>query len=303
MIERRLVGGLACLAWLVACSSGGESSACSWYVSASSGHDGAAGSAGDPLRLITDALDRAMAGDVVCVGPGGYGTGETLPLAIPAHVKLIATSGPSSTTLTGSGEVTALGARAAVIAGDASILQAFTIRIPASDPGPVQIGVLTAEGSAEVRGNAIEDIGWGLAGGAGVASTNEASPLLDGNEISGCHDGIATFDSSAPVIRNNTLVDNENNGVYAAEQSIPDLGRAGSPGRNRIQSNGTRGLYNYTTASAIPAAGNTWNTNCTTDAAGKYAAHLVSGPADDATACMGGESNYKIQVAGAAIQF
>jgi len=294
---------------LIACGGGGESgpasSTCDFYVDAAGGNDGNNGSATEPFQTITFALSQAASGDEVCVEAGNYNApGETFPIAVPTGVTLRGNPGSSKPVISGGGDFG--GANIAIITAHNSTISGFSITVPGyADTTVIHVGVFSDDGFPVISDNTISNVSLGHQGGGGIATFGTASPLIMANTIISNHDGIATFGTSAPVIRDNDLSDNEDHGVYADQNSDPDLGTSGDPGGNTILGSGLRGLGNFTDSSVIDAAGNTWEVNCSTND-GSYATTLVVvtvNPINDNDSCPGEPSNYYIKYIGAGIQF
>ena len=72
-----------------------------WWVDPVAGDDAAAGSEEEPLQTITEALDRAAAGDTVCVMPGRCSAGETFPIMVKDGVEVCGVEGPAVTVVDG----------------------------------------------------------------------------------------------------------------------------------------------------------------------------------------------------------
>ena len=291
---------------LASCGNGERVPTCDWYVNAAMGNNNNAGTPGAPFKTITYALTRTKSGEVVCAAPGTYNavSGETFPIVVPANVALRSLEGRAGTVVEGGGTYSlAFGTvKLGFYASDQSTIDGFTIKVPSADVVGIDVGIATESGAAVLKNNAFVGIAMGHEGGAAIATGGSAAPLIADNTMTGCHDGIGSFGASAPVIRRNIMTLNEDQAVDAQENAVPDLGTPADPGRNTIKDNGSRGLFNETADSIIQAAGNTWNVNCTTDASGHYTTQLIKGAYDNATACPGELSNFRIENEGASIQ-
>ena len=111
--------------------------------------------------------------------------------------------------------------------------------------------VRSAQG--EIRKNLFQNTGFGLAIGG------NSSPLVAENQIIQNKDGMFINDSARPVLRNNVIENNLQDGVVATLNAQPDLGTAESPGNNTIRSNGRYDVYNATTGNTLAAVGNDIN--------------------------------------------
>jgi len=94
-----------------------------------------------------------------------------------------------------------------------------------------------------------------------ASSNGCASPDIINNTITKCgNNGIqctTSYNQSYPVIRENKIFQNEENGVVASWTSLPDLGTADNPGNNEIYWN-TRYDVDNSSGNPIMAEGNWW---------------------------------------------
>jgi len=109
----------------------------------------------------------------------------------------------------------------------------------------------TAQG--EIRNNVFQNTGFGLAIGG------NSSPLVAENQIIQNRDGFFINDSARPVLRNNVIEKNKQDGVVATLNAQPDLGTAESPGNNIIRNNGRYDIYNATRSNTLVAVANDVN--------------------------------------------
>jgi parallel beta-helix repeat protein len=112
-------------------------------------------------------------------------------------------------------------------------------------------GISVARNAAgEIRGNVLRNTGFGMAIGG------NSTPLVQDNQVTGNVDGIVVDSSARPVLRNNTIEDNNRDGMVAIANAQPDLGTATTPGNNTIRNNGRHDLYNATDSNILMAIGN-----------------------------------------------
>ena len=108
---------------------------------------------------------------------------------------------------------------------------------------------VTKAAQGEIRGNVMQETGFGLAIGG------TSSPLVEGNQITQNQAGIYINDNARPILRNNVISENLGDGVVATVNAQPDLGTATSPGGNTIRSN--KGFdVNNTVKATLSAVGN-----------------------------------------------
>lgn len=125
----------------------------------------------------------------------------------------------------------------------------------------------------EVRENVFEKTGYG------VNIAQQAAPLLIDNRIIQNRAGILSQANSRPVLRNNVIEDNKEDGVVAIANSQPNLGTKAEPGGNVIRQNGRYDINSSASRQVIPAFGNKLanaRTNGTVDLAG--AVNLIATP-------------------------
>lgn len=102
----------------------------------------------------------------------------------------------------------------------------------------------------ELRENIFEQTGFAI-------NLNQASaPLIIGNRIIQNKNGIVAQANSRPVLRNNSIESNEEDGLVAIAQSRPDLGTANEPGGNFIRNNGHYDVNVQSSNQSISAFGN-----------------------------------------------
>lgn len=102
----------------------------------------------------------------------------------------------------------------------------------------------------EVRENVFEHTGFGI----NIAQT--AAPLLVGNRIINNRSGVVIQAHAQPVLRNNVISGNTEDGLVAIASSMPDLGTSSQPGGNIFRQNGRYDINNSTKSQLISAFGN-----------------------------------------------
>jgi parallel beta-helix repeat protein len=102
----------------------------------------------------------------------------------------------------------------------------------------------------EIRENIFEQTGFA------INLNQNSAPLIIGNRITQNKEGIVTQANSQPILRNNSIENNEQDGVVAIAQSRPDLGTANEPGGNFIRNNGHYDVNVQSSNQSISAFGN-----------------------------------------------
>ncbi|HLY11308.1 MAG TPA: DUF1565 domain-containing protein [Planctomycetota bacterium] len=257
------------------------------------------GSPGYPLQTIGFALQFAIPGDSIILATGTYSasSGEVFPILLKPGVAVVgdpSTKG-STTAIVGAGNYTIQGGThmgtvitAGVVLGSGTSLSG--VKITAS--GATGVGVVFDGNSGSLGSSTLTGCG-----ASGLEIFQSASPSISSCLITlSGGAGVVTFDNSAPILRQNTITSNTTDGILAQDTSVPNLGDVATPGGNTIQTNTVEGLANNTTASSIPAAGNTWNASVQgADSSGNYATGAAN-PALTGT-------NYSITNGAASIQF
>ncbi|MUL36489.1 DUF1565 domain-containing protein [Gloeocapsopsis dulcis] len=110
----------------------------------------------------------------------------------------------------------------------------------------------------EVRENIFEKTGFG------INVSQKAAPLLVGNRITQNRAGVVVQAQAQPILRNNTIEGNIEDGVVAIASSQPDLGTAAQPGGNIFRQNGGYDINSKAARQTIPAFGNTLAANART---------------------------------------
>ncbi|BAZ29102.1 hypothetical protein NIES4074_15400 [Cylindrospermum sp. NIES-4074] len=102
----------------------------------------------------------------------------------------------------------------------------------------------------EIRNNVFQNTGFGLAIGG------TSTPLVAENQIVQNKAGIYISESAKPILRNNVIQNNTQDGIVATVDALPDLGTNSNPGGNRIRNNTRYDLNNATKVNRIVAVGN-----------------------------------------------
>lgn len=112
-------------------------------------------------------------------------------------------------------------------------------------------GVSVAKSAqGEIRNNLFQDTGFGLAIGG------TSTPLVAENQIIQNKAGIYISESAKPILRNNVIQKNTQDGIVATVDALPDLGTNSNPGGNLIRNNTRYDLNNATKTNRIIAVGN-----------------------------------------------
>jgi parallel beta-helix repeat protein len=102
----------------------------------------------------------------------------------------------------------------------------------------------------EIRDNVFERTGFG------INITENAAPLIVGNQIRQNQDGVVVQENARPTLRDNIIEANQRDGLVAIAQSFPDLGTADEPGNNQFRDNTRQDVNASATSQTIPAFGN-----------------------------------------------
>nr|WP_238553708.1 DUF1565 domain-containing protein [Fortiea contorta] len=105
--------------------------------------------------------------------------------------------------------------------------------------------------SAQVRENIFQETGFG------INITQNAAPIIVGNQIKSNRSGIVVQSQARPILRSNLIQGSKEDGVVAIAQAQPDLGTATEPGGNQFQGNGRYDINASAAKQVITAAGNT----------------------------------------------
>ncbi|MBW4496460.1 MAG: DUF1565 domain-containing protein [Oscillatoria princeps RMCB-10] len=126
----------------------------------------------------------------------------------------------------------------------------------------------------EITSNLFQNTGFGINIG------QKGAPVVTGNRLTQNRAGVVVQASGRPVLRNNQIESNVQDGIVAIASAQPDLGYRSDPGGNIIRNNGQLDINAKATSQTIPAFGNQLSANRTTgrlDLAGNL--NLASGTA------------------------
>ena len=101
-----------------------------------------------------------------------------------------------------------------------------------------------------VRENVFEQTGFG------INIAQKAAPLLIGNQIIKNRSGVVAQANSQPVLRNNIIEGNSEDGVVAIANSVPDLGTSTQPGGNIFRQNARYDINGNAAKQLLSAVGN-----------------------------------------------
>ncbi len=101
-----------------------------------------------------------------------------------------------------------------------------------------------------VRENVFEQTGFG------INIAQKAAPLLLGNRIIKNRSGIVIQANARPVLRNNAIEGNTEDGVVAIANSLPDVGTKTQPGGNIFRQNGRYDINSSAAKQLLTAFGN-----------------------------------------------
>lgn len=109
----------------------------------------------------------------------------------------------------------------------------------------------------EIRENVFERTGFG------ININQNAAPMLVNNRIIYNRTGVVAQANSRPILRNNLIEGNTEDGLVAIAQSLPDLGTTNAPGGNTFRNNARYDVNGSATKQVISAFGNTISRNRT----------------------------------------
>lgn len=102
----------------------------------------------------------------------------------------------------------------------------------------------------QVRENVFEQTGFG------INIAQKAAPLIVGNRIINNRSGVVAQANSKPVLRDNLIEGNTEDGLVAIALSQPDLGTKSQPGGNQFRQNGRYDINSSAAKGAIASVGN-----------------------------------------------
>ncbi|MGD1912549.1 MAG: DUF1565 domain-containing protein [Rivularia sp. (in: cyanobacteria)] len=111
---------------------------------------------------------------------------------------------------------------------------------------------ITASGKSQpsIEKNTFQDTGFG------INIAQNASPQIISNKISHNRTGVVVQAYSRPVLRNNSIFNNKEDGLVAISQAMPDLGNSSNPGGNQFSFNGRYDINAEAAKQEISAYGN-----------------------------------------------
>ena len=95
--------------------------------------------------------------------------------------------------------------------------------------------------------------------GFGVNIVQNASPKVIGNRISHNRTGVVAQAASSPILRNNSIFNNKEDGLVVISKATPDLGNSSNPGGNQFRLNGRYDINAKAAKQKISAYGNTFS--------------------------------------------
>ncbi len=109
---------------------------------------------------------------------------------------------------------------------------------------------VTDTSGAEIRENVFQETGFG------INIAQKAHPLVLGNRIINNRSGIIVQASSRPILRNNVIEGNQEDGLVILAQAQPDLGNTSEAGGNQFRNNGRYDINASASKQIITAYGN-----------------------------------------------
>ena len=110
---------------------------------------------------------------------------------------------------------------------------------------------VSGKSQPEIKGNTFQDTGFG------INIAQNASPQIISNKISHNRTGVVVQAASRPVLRNNSIFNNKEDGLVVIAASIPDLGNSSNPGGNQFNANGRYDINAEAAKQEVAAYGNT----------------------------------------------
>ncbi|MBU7586427.1 MAG: DUF1565 domain-containing protein [Nostoc sp. TH1S01] len=109
---------------------------------------------------------------------------------------------------------------------------------------------LSGSSQAKVQENIFQETGYG------VNITQNAAPVVMGNQIQNNRSGILVQGKARPIFRNNLIADSKEDGLVAIAQAMPDLGNDAEAGGNEFRNNARYDINASAAQQAIAATGN-----------------------------------------------
>lgn len=272
-----------------------------FYVNPVTGKDTNTGSANAPFKTLTKALQQAQARTLIYLAVGTYNaaSGEQFPLVIPTGAIVLGhePSKGKDITIIGSGNYNSPSFGSQVIAlrlESHSELRGVTVSNPIEKGTGVWVestapvianSTLTGCGregifvtgtgkpvivNNELRENAASGIflvrnakGEVLRNicqrtGYGIAVSDWAAPLVADNTLVNNRTGIFLSRNARPVLRRNRIENNTDGGLMITGSSQPDFGSSQDPAGNILQNNGKVDVQNSTSLTVV-SVGNQLN--------------------------------------------
>ncbi|BBD61736.1 hypothetical protein NIES2109_45700 [Nostoc sp. HK-01] len=110
---------------------------------------------------------------------------------------------------------------------------------------------LSGSSQAKVQENIFQETGYG------VNITQNAAPVVIGNQIQNNRSGILVQGKARPIVRNNLIAGSQEDGLVAIAQAMPDLGTITEAGGNEFRNNTRYDINASAAKEAIAATGNT----------------------------------------------
>lgn len=110
---------------------------------------------------------------------------------------------------------------------------------------------VSGKSQPEIKGNTFQDTGFG------INIAQNASPQIISNKISQNRTGVVVQAASRPVLRNNSIFNNKEDGLVVIAASSPDLGNSSNPGGNQFNANGRYDINAEAAKQEVAAYGNT----------------------------------------------
>jgi len=113
---------------------------------------------------------------------------------------------------------------------------------------------ITVSGTSqpEIKQNTFQNTGFG------INIAQNAFPQIISNKISQNRTGLVIQAASRPVLRNNTILDNKEDGLVVIAKATPDLGNSSNPGGNQFSLNGRYDINAEAAKQEISAYGNSY---------------------------------------------
>jgi parallel beta-helix repeat protein len=264
------------------------------YVNPTTGQDRNTGTADNPFRTLTHAIAQAKADTTIYLTPGMYNAanGERFPIVIPSGMIIIGdeSSKGKDIILVGSGDYSSpsFGSQSITVRADSQAeLRGVTVTNPVAKGTGIWIessapiianttltrcgregifvtgtakplimdnelsdnassGIfLVRNAKGELRRNRCQRTGYG------IALSDNAAPLIADNTLINNKAGIVLSRQAKPVLRRNRIENNTNGGLIVNGSAQPNLGSRQDPAGNILQDNGDVDLQNSTSLTLV----------------------------------------------------